>query len=438
MSRRFLAVLVVAALAAALLGGLAGRDDRDGAPVGRERAAPAPAPPADPAAAIAALLRERAAAFAGHDARAFAATATGAQRSRDRRAVARSRRVPFARAAYEVESLAIDGDRARLTGSETTRLRGIDGRQAVPVRIALGRDGSGDWRVRRVAYGRKRPPWALAGQAVRRTARFTILYPRGTRLLDLPQQLEQGRRTVRRALPGRLGRRERLLALVAADARQARSLTADIAGVGTLAAITDAEVRERPGPERAPAAVVGARLLVVLPAYTELDADGRATVVTHELTHVALAGATSGRTPAWLQEGLALLVSGDRRVDEAAFLLRETVIEPAAGARAARVRRALRLSSLSAPDAIARLSGDAQGAAYAYSSSAAAYIAERWSTDRLRRLYDVFLDPGITGARTVDVVDAAVREVLGLSLARLERDLRRWIVTRALVAPQSP
>ena len=37
-----------------------------------------------------------------------------------------------------------------------------------------------------------------------------------------------------------------------------------------------------------------------------------------------------------------------------------------------------------------------------------------------------------------EVADQAVRKVLGMPLSRLERDLRRWIVTRAVVDPFAP
>jgi hypothetical protein len=36
------------------------------------------------------------------------------------------------------------------------------------------------------------------------------------------------------------------------------------------------------------------------------------------------------------------------------------------------------------------------------------------------------------------LVDAALRRVLRLSLVTFERDLRRWIVTRGVVAPLAP
>jgi hypothetical protein len=37
-----------------------------------------------------------------------------------------------------------------------------------------------------------------------------------------------------------------------------------------------------------------------------------------------------------------------------------------------------------------------------------------------------------------DAADQAVRKVLDMPLTRLERDLRRWIVTRVVVDPFAP
>jgi hypothetical protein len=117
--------------------------------------------------------------------------------------------------------------------------------------------------------------------------------------------------------------------------------------------------------------------------------------VTHELTHAALTGSTSGRTPAWLTEGVALYVSGDRR--------------PAPPN--------VDLAALAEPDSIARLTGDAQANAYSASSAAAFAIADRFGTERLLTLYDAFNDPKLRGPR---IVDRALRRELGITLAELE------------------
>jgi hypothetical protein len=152
------------------------------------------------------------------------------------------------------------------------------------------------------------------------------------------------------------------------------------------------------GPAQEPTRVVSLRLVVVWPPFSALDADGRHRVVTHELTHAALTGSTSGRTPAWLSEGVALYVSGDRRA-----------APPGAD-----------LAALSRPDSIARLTGDAQAVAYSVSSAAAFAIADRFGTDRLLDLYEAFNDPSLRGRR---LVDRAVRRELGISLSELESSL---------------
>ena len=134
--------------------------------------------------------------------------------------------------------------------------------------------------------------------------------------------------------------RRRYLVVVAGGAQAARALTERISGVESLAAISDAEVQETGSAKRV-SEVVSQRLVVVWPPFSALDADGQQRVVTHELTHAALAGVTSGRTPAWLIEGIALYVSEDRRSGDAARYL--------AGEASGRARRALSLRALSGP-----------------------------------------------------------------------------------------
>ena len=208
--------------------------------------------------------------------------------------------------------------------------------------------------------------------------------------------------------------RDRYLVVVAGGAQAARSLTEEIRGVESLAAISDAEVQEDGAAQRV-SAVVSQRLVVVWPPFSTLDADGQQRVVTHELTHAALAGVTSGRTPAWLIEGS-----------------RSTCPTTAASTRprSCACRASCRRCAASrGPNAIARLSGDRQSAAYAYASAATFYVAERFGRRRLLRLFSVFNDEDLAGRAGPEVTGRAVRRVLGISHARLERDLRDWITS---------
>jgi hypothetical protein len=418
---------VMTGVLAALVGGCGGGDGAE-RPQARERpgetvdrATGARPGPSD-ADAVRALLARRAAALGRGDAAASAATAVGAQRRRDRAAARRARRLQPRKVVLGIGRLDLVGRRAELRVRSSHRLRGVAGRFAADRRIVAVRTRAG-WRVRAETSRRERHPWELGRFEASRTPHFLVHAPAGvpTRAGGLAVALEAGRARLRSLLPSRRLRR-RTLVVVARDARQALALTGTIRGVGGLAAMSDAEVREG-GPARRVVAVNSQRLIVVWPRWAALDPAARLRVVTHELAHTALAGATSGRTPAWLIEGLALFVSGDRRTAVASRLARgDTAGFSASQASAA--QRALSLAALSEPDAIARLRGTGQVAAYAYSSAAAFRIAERYGTSRLLALYDAFNDEGIRGAPGPGVTDRTVRRVLGISLRRLEDELR--------------
>jgi hypothetical protein len=215
--------------------------------------------------------------------------------------------------------------------------------------------------------------------------------------------------------------------LVAASAAQARLLTRQIRGVESLAAVAEAIVRVR-GPAERVAQVAGRRLIVIWSDYARLDPLDRQRVVTHELTHAALARRTSGRTPAWLVEGVALYASGDERANEAGALLAG---RPLAGVSAGGRRAADRAASrraLARPDAIARRTGIAQAAAYAYASAAAFAIADRFGRAGLLRLYAEFSNPAVRGPH---VQAKAIRRALHESQSALGVQIRRYALARS-------
>jgi hypothetical protein len=291
-------------------------------------------------------------------------------------------------------------------------VQGVSGRYAAARTLEAVRTSRG-WRVAGERSARERQPWELARFLRSRSRHFVILAPTGLDLQGLAAELESSYAALGDALPtGRLRRRS--LVVVARDAAQLRRLTRGIRGVESLAAITDSAVQEE-GSARRAAQVLSQRVLVSWPVYRALDPVTRKRILTHELTHAALAGVTSGRTPAWLVEGVALYASGDRRVAEAAAALNA----PAPPS----------LARLAAPDGIARASGARQSAAYAFASAAGHYLAERFGEDGLLDLYEVYNTEGLRGeAGDLGTTDRALRRAVGISRRAFERGLRAWIL----------
>jgi hypothetical protein len=413
---------LAALLAALALAGCGGPSPPDAAPSPTSPASKPAGTREGDATALEALLRRRSQALEAGKAKAYAATATGPQRLRDREAARNAAPVRLRDVELTVDSADISGRRAKLQVRSIYGVRGVRGSFAGARRLTAVRTGKG-WRIRSESSRRERHPWEVGPVAEHRSRHFVVIAPRGLDVEGggLIEALETGYARMGDVLK-RPRLRKRYLVVIAGEARAARALTERISGVGGLAAISDSEVRESGSAQRV-TEVPSQRLVVVWPPFSTLDADGRMRVVTHELTHAGLAGVTSGRTPAWLLEGMALYVSGDRRAGEAAELV--------ADATSAEARRVLTLTGLSRPGAMARLHGDGQEAAYAYASAAAFYIVGRFGRKRYLELYDVFNHENLPGKVGADVTDRAVRRTLGVSLTRLERDLRRWIRTQS-------
>ena len=157
------------------------------------------------------------------------------------------------------------------------------------------------------------------------------------------------------------------------ERRHARAHHATSAALGTLDAITDTSSARR-GPAQRVTQRVSQRLLVVWAAFAPpRPPTSGARSIAHELTHAALARETSGRTPTWLVEGMALYVSGDDRAAR-----RRALTGASADARDA--------AAACSPRALASRRDDrlnaAQARAYAYSSAAAYAIADRYGPHR--------------------------------------------------------
>ena len=412
-----------AALAAVvLLTGCGGSSKPDAAPATGSPASPATKSAQGDATALERLLDRRSRALEAGGPKAYAATATGPQRLVDREVARNAAPLRLRDVELAVDSADVSGRRARLRVRSIYGIQGVRGTFTSARRLTAIRTGN-RWRVRAETSRRERHPWEVGPVTEHRSPHFVVIAPRGLEIeaAGLLEALETGYARMGEVLR-RPRLRRRYLVVVAGEARAARALTRRIRGVEGLAAISDSQVREA-GPAQRVTEVASQRLLVVWPPFSTLDTDGRMRVVTHELTHAGLAGVTSGRTPSWLLEGMALYVSEDRRAGEAA--------ERVADATSAAARRAVTLAGLSRPDAIARLHGDPQAAAYAYASAAAFYIAGRFGRKRYLELYDAFNDEDLAGRAGAELTDRAVRRTLGVSLDRLDRDLTRWIRTQS-------
>jgi hypothetical protein len=351
---------------------------------------PAERPEPSPEEQVRMLLDDRAAALEDGDVRAYAATGT----RRDRADARRARPLRLREVTMSADRVDVSGDRATVQVSSTYAIAGVRGTFETERRLRARRTEDG-WRVVAASGRRGLPPWEVDDFREHRTEHFVVLAPPEIPVDELATALEDGYATMSDLLSrGRL--RRRYLVVVAAGAEQARALTEEIRGVETLAALADASVVQTGNAARTDK-VVSLRLVVVWGPFSTLDAEGRRRVVTHELTHAALTGSTSGRMPAWLSEGVALYVSGDRRP-----------APPGAD-----------LAALSQPDAIARLSGEAQADAYNASSAAAFAIADRFGTDKLLDLYEAFSDPQLRGQPGPRLVNRALKRELGITLSDL-------------------
>lgn len=150
----------------------------------------------------------------------------------------------------------------------------------------------------------------------------------------------------------------RVLVVVPRDAAELVALAPEAGDVSGTAAVATAD-----------------RVLVEPGGWRELSAAGRGVVLAHEVTHLALRGVTTRRTPAWLVEGLAELVG-----------LRGSGLAPQVAAQelATDVRRGALPSALPRDDAFG---GPARAQAYQQAWLAVDLLARTYGDAALRELY---------------------------------------------------
>jgi hypothetical protein len=359
--------------------------------------------PPDDAAEIEELLGERARALEAEDIVALSATATGDQRARDRLSARRAKRLAIERIRFVADDLETSGDRAEATVTMSYRVRGMS-RPFYTERRLVARKEPAGWRVTRDVARHEPLPWDVASFKATRVPHVVLLTSPGVEVGPLRDGLSAAYREIRRNLPARDLPRS-VLVIAARDPDQAEHLTGRIArGVVALANVS---VAFGPRPAQQVRRVFAQRMIVIASRWRTLPPVERQATLVHEMTHTALDPDTSGRTPPWLAEGVAMYVSGDDRSEEARL-------------RAAGAGPSITLRRLCKPKSIFRLTGEEQGAAYAASSGAAEAIVAQHGTKALFRLYDAFNDSTIKGRTCVATTDRVLRRTLDMSLSELE------------------
>jgi hypothetical protein len=409
--------VLAAAAAAALLAGCGGHGHPAAAGAATPKAGKAKARPPSDTEQLRALLNARAAATRDGDVTALERTSAGSQRRRDGRAAAAARPLPLSHVAMTARTTQIHGDRAVLQVQTIYSFSGVRSVFVKHARVTAKKTPEG-WRVTRDRARGVKAPWELGRYTVHRSRHFLALSPRGLHVGSLMSDLEHGRTEQRHGLPSARPP-GRMLVLVTRGVSDARALTRDVRSLGSLTAMAEAEVTFR-GPARRVSVISGQRIVVFWRSYGGRPARERRMVMAHELTHAALARRTTGRTPAWLVEGIAMYASGDQRAGDAGALLSGARLKVASAQPAA--ERVMSLAHLARPRAMNRLSTIPLAVAYSFSSAAAYAIAEKHGRAGLLRLYKAFNDESIHGHASARLDNRVVRHALHESLSSVQAD----------------
>lgn len=202
-------------------------------------------------------------------------------------------------------------------------------------------------------------------------------------------------------------------AVVVATARptEFRGLTAssatDITGAAAATVFTGVDTEQH--------TAVGQRI-VLTPSAGDLPEPALGVVLRHELTHVAARTVTDPSAPLWITEGVAEYVGRKgtyTRFDDAAPDLAEQI-------RADTLPMALPANRDFAVDsAQAKVS-------YQAAWSLAAYVAQKYGEDGLKKLYT-----GVAASGDAKRQDPAITEVTGRTRAQFIADWRDWLTKQA-------
>ena len=251
------------------------------------------------------------------------------------------------------------------------------------------------------------PLWLVERVTASRTGRTTVLAAAGQ---SVPVWIRRGD-AASSAVAHRLGAAvaDHWVGDLVLELPSTRQAFEQVLGVAPGSYASIAAVAWPEGPDPATSAI----RVVVNPALAaELDTQGMAILLTHEVVHVATRSAAS-RAPTWLVEGMADFVAYDAHPATA----------PAA---AAALRR--QVSAHGAPAALPRDDQFAPTAPdlalrYAEAWLACRFLAERYSADRLDRFY--------AAVSSGTDVDRALRSEFGSSVADFTRSWRSYLLNVA-------
>ncbi len=410
------AATLAATLIVAGCGGSSHRTQATTTPAAKPRAA-APKGPSDEE-ALDFLMADRGRALQVGDPAAMTKTSTGARQARDRREARAAEGLPLFDVHKSVRSADITGRRATLRVVTTYEFDDISTEFETHETVNAIRTPRG-WRVESVRNTSVRAPWELGRYTVRRSPHFLALAPRGLRVDGLMTDLEAARALMRRGLPG-VRPPARMVVVITRGAADTRALTKDSPHLDSVDAMAEARVR-RGGPARRVRSLSGQRIVVLWRAFRRFAHADRRRVLAHELAHSALARRTTGRTPIWLVEGIAMYASGDDRSGDAGMLLSGAQLRDQSKQGAA--RRTLSLVALGRPGSMNRLADVPLAFAYSYASAAAYAIAQDHGRRALVRLYKAFDDERIPGRAGRKLQDRVVRRTLHQSLGSLQRSV---------------
>jgi hypothetical protein len=384
-------------------------------------------PPSD-SEALQNLLVERSRAIQDGDVARLADTSTGAQQARDRRQGKAAGALPLGSVELEATSTSTQDTTTTMHVRTRYDFDDIDSTFLVRSSMTVVKTPHG-WRVKRDRPAGVEAPWQRGAYTARRSEHFLALTPKGLKTSGLMKDLEAGRAQMKKALPGTKAP-ARLLVVVTRGNADTKALTRDVRALGSLTAIAEAAVREE-GPAKRVKSIDGQRLLVVWRSFGRQDHAGRRETVAHEMTHASLLKKTSGRTPIWLIEGMAMYASGDDRYGDAGALISGAQLRD--GSQQAASKRVLSLTALGRPSSMTKLRSTPLSFAYSYSAAAAYAIAAKHGRKGLLRLYNGFNNEKIKGRAGRKLMDRVMRRTLHQSFSSVQADVNAYARAHAQI-----